>query len=329
MPHALLLAGPAGLGKGLFARRLARALLCDAPTATGEACGQCRSCRLFQAGTHPDYSVVQSEEDKKLGESDPLVGDTGETSGKKKRSKVIKIEQIRDLCAFLNYTAQYGGYKIALLEPADRLNLNAANSLLKTLEEPPGNSLLILVTAQPTRLPATVRSRCQRIGFDRPATDVAVAWLAAQVAQLKGGEMQPEALLNSVGGAPLTALAAADGERWRRRRELVERYDQVLAGQADPVRVAEDWMQGDLAENLRWLIGWHSDLIRLKMNSDISRLSNSELHSVLWRWADRQTPHTLFKRLDAAIRLHTLCTTTQVNALWLLEVFLSDGMEER
>ena len=98
MPHALLLAGPAGLGKELFARRLARALLCDAPTATGEACGQCRSCRLFQAGTHPDYSVVQSEEDKKLGESDPLVGNTGETSGKKKRSKVIKIEQIREMC---------------------------------------------------------------------------------------------------------------------------------------------------------------------------------------------------------------------------------------
>lgn len=328
MPHALLLAGPAGLGKGLFARRLAHALLCETPTAEGEACGQCRSCQLFQASTHPDYRVVQPEEDKKLGESAPLAGDAGETSGKRKKSKVIKIEQIRDLCTFLSYTPQYGGYKIALLEPADRLNLNAANSLLKTLEEPPGNSLLLLVTAQPARLPATVRSRCQRISFERPPIAVAVPWLAAHITQSKD-DVEPEVLLNNAGGSPLIALTYADGERWRRRRELVERYDQVLAGQTDPVRVAEDWMQGDLAENLRWLIGWHTDLIRLKMNSNPSRLSNPDLGSMLWRWADRRAAHTLFKRLDAAVRLHTLCTTTQVNTQWLLEVFFSDGADER
>ena len=321
LPHALLLAGPAGLGKGLFARRLARALLCENPDTEGEACGQCRSCRLFRAGSHPDYRVVQPEEDNKSIESDLPAGDAGGTGAKKKKSKIIKIEQVRDLCAFLGYTAQYGGYKIALLEPADRLNVNAANGLLKTLEEPAGKGLLLLATAQPARLPATVRSRCQRIGFDPPAPAVAVPWLAARVK----GECEPEVLLEMAGGAPLTARAYADGERWRRRRELFEGYEQVLAGRADPIRAAESWTQGDLAENLRWLIGWHTDLIRLKMNSEPPRLSNPELRSALRRWADRQAPRVLFERLDAAVRLHALCTTTQVNAPLLLEAFLCDS----
>ncbi|MBS1221296.1 MAG: hypothetical protein H6R24_104 [Proteobacteria bacterium] len=300
LPHALLLSGPAGLGKGLFARGLARALLCERPDAGGEACGQCRSCRLFRAGSHPDYSVVQPEED----------------------GRIIKVDQIRALCAFLGYTAQYGGYKIALLEPADRLNVNAANSLLKTLEEPPGNSLLLLVTAQPARLPATVRSRCQKIGFDPPAMVAAVPWLAARVQP----GIEPETLLEVAGGAPLAALAQADSERWHRRRELFERYEQVLAGRADPIRAAESWTRGDLAENLRWLIGWHTDLIRLKMNSEPPRLSNPDLRPALQRWADQQTPRALFERLDAAVQLHALCTTTQVNAPLLLEAFLGDAV---
>ncbi len=321
LPHALLLAGPAGLGKGLFARRLARALLCERPDAEGEACGQCRGCRLFHAGSHPDYRVVQPEEDNKIAESDFLSGDAGETGARKKKSKVIKIDQIRDMCAFLGYTAQYGGYKIALLEPADRLHVNAANSLLKTLEEPPGNGLLVLVTAQPGHLPATVRSRCQRIGFDPPAPAVAIPWLASRVE----GAWEPAVLLEMAGGSPLNALAYADGERSRRRRELFEGYEQVLAGRADPIRAAEGWTQGELAENLRWLIGWHTDLIRLKMNSEPPRLSNPDLRSSLRRWADARTLRALFERLDAAVRLYALCTSTQVNAPLLLEGFLSDS----
>ncbi len=322
LPHALLLAGPAGLGKGLFARRLARALLCDRSDAEGNACGQCRSCRLFRAGSHPDFSVVQPEEDSKSIENDQPEGDAGGAGAKKKKSKAIKIEQIRDLCAFLGYTAQYGGYKIALLEPADRLNVNAANSLLKTLEEPPGNGLLLLVTAQPARLPATVRSRCQKIGFAPPTAAIAVPWLTARIAD----GLEPATLLDIAGGAPLAALSQADGERWRRRRELFECYQQTLAGRIDPIRAAERWTQGDLSENLRWLVGWHTDLIRLKMNVDPPRLGNPDLRSALRRWAERGAPRVLFERLDAAVRLHVLCTTTQVNAPLLLEAFLGDAL---
>lgn len=296
LPHALLLAGPSGLGKQIFARRLAGALLCTAPEVGGDACGRCRGCRLFQVGSHPDLSVVRPAED----------------------GKVIKVDQIRELRDFLGFTAQYGGYKIALLEPADRLNPNAANSLLKTLEEPPGICLLLLVTAQPARLPATVRSRCQAVRFDPPPTEAVVSWLASRMT----GGLEPQTLLDAAGGAPLAALAFADVERWSRRRQLVESYEQVLTGKTDPVRVAESWLRGDLAENLRWLISWHIDQIRLKMNSEPPRLGNPDLRPVLRRWASRLPPHALFERLDSAVRLSVLCSTTQVNAQLLLEAFL-------
>lgn len=298
LPHAMLLSGPAGLGKLMFARRLAQALLCESPDTGGDACGQCRSCRLFQAGSHPDYSPVQPVEE----------------------GKVIKIDQIRDLCAFLGYTPQYGGYKIALLEPADRLNSNAANSLLKTLEEPPGNCLLLLVTAQPARLPATVRSRCQVMPFSPPASNIALSWLKMQVAD----GLDVVALLEAANGAPLVALAYADGERWRRRGELADGYEQVMVGRLDPIRAAEHWMQGDLAENLRWLVSWQIDLIRLKMSPHPPRLSNPDLRFLLQSWTERQAPRLLFDRLDAALRLQTLCLTTQVRVDILLEAFLGD-----
>ncbi|MDQ5911263.1 MAG: polymerase subunit delta [Pseudomonadota bacterium] len=298
LAHALLLTGPAGLGKLTFARRLGQALLCESPDTGGDACGRCRSCRLFQAGTHPDYSPVQPAEE----------------------GKVIKIDQIRDLCAFLSYTPQYGGYKIALLQPADRLNVNAANSLLKTLEEPLGDCLLLLVTAQPARLPATVRSRCQILSFSSPSPDIALPWLKARIA----GGLDAAVLLETAGGAPLAALTYADGERWRRRKELADNYEQVMAGRLDPIRAAEHWARGDLAENLRWLVSWQIDQIRLKMSPQPPRLNNPDLRSRLRGWAERQAPRLLFERLDTAIRLHTLCVTTQVRTDILLEAFLGD-----
>ncbi len=299
LPHALLLAGPVGLGKGRFARRLARALLCAHPETDAEACGQCSRCRLFEAGSHPDYRLVQPEED----------------------GKAIKVDQIRALSAFLGYTAQYGGYKIALVEPADRLNSAAANSLLKTLEEPPGLGLLLLVTAWPARLPATVRSRCQKISFTPPTAAAALPWLSAR----SGGDFDPAALLAMSGGAPLAALSQVEGQRWQRRRALFSAYERVLSGQADPIRMAEEWARGDLIESLRWLIDWHTDLVRLKMSSNPPRLNSPDLQDALRRWAASATSQVLFERLDAVVRLHSLCTTTQVNAPLLLEAFLSEA----
>src|SRR3569833_523405 len=185
LPHALLLTGPQGMGKQRFAENWMAGLLCEAPDAEGCACGVCRSCQLLAAGNHPDYRQLTPPEE----------------------GKVIGVDQVRELIQYVALTPQYGRYKIALIHPADKLNINAANSLLKTHEEPPSHSLLMLVSARPRRLPDPVRSRCQLVHFSPPPDEVAAGWLAIQVSVAAPGQ-----LLKLADGAPLRALelAAAD-----------------------------------------------------------------------------------------------------------------------
>ncbi|MDP1776883.1 MAG: DNA polymerase III subunit delta', partial [Moraxellaceae bacterium] len=148
LPHALLLAAPAGMGKQMFARALAQWQLCQQKTAEG-ACGVCRSCQLLQAGSHPDLMWVSPDNE-------------GE-----KTSKVIKIEQARAVVEFANQTAQMEGYRVVVLSPADALNTASANALLKTLEEPPCHAKFVLCTTQAEKLPGTILSRCWQVNFNK------------------------------------------------------------------------------------------------------------------------------------------------------------------
>lgn len=297
LPHALLCIGPTGLGKRFFAEHLAQALLCETPATDGSPCGACRSCRVFAAGGHPDCIRVEPAE-----------------GGKR-----IRVDQVRELSHFLNHTTRFGGYKVAVLLCAEQMNLNAANSLLKTLEEPPAKSLLLLVTALPLQLPATVRSRCQFLVFTKPSRENAVAWLASQLA----GNVDPGLLLNLADGAPLAALAYAEQERLACRLKLFRDYCKVVNGEIDPLRAVESWIKGDLQEALRWLIAWHMDMITLKMTDKPSRLLNPDLQEPLRGLAETVSACILFRRLDAATRLHALCAT-QVNPQLMLESFLGE-----
>src|SRR5215471_3446855 len=145
-PHALLIHGAEGLGKGSLARWIARAVLCERAGDDFRPCGACTSCALFNANTHPDLQEIAPDEDKQS----------------------ISVDQIRDASANLALTSYRQGYKVAIIEPAHQMTTAAANSLLKTLEEPSPRTLLILLTSRPAALLPTVRSRCQHLAIRAP-----------------------------------------------------------------------------------------------------------------------------------------------------------------
>lgn len=194
LPHAILLRGRTGLGKNHFALHLAHTLLCQQANAGG-ACGVCASCVWLKEGNHPDFKLITPEDESE------------ETATKKKTSKKtqISVAQIRQLYDFLSLsTHQVDGRRIILVSPAETLNLASANALLKMLEEPPANTLFLLVASQPQRLLPTIISRCQVLDFSIPQKVDAIGWLAEQ------GVQNAEALLEYAGGAPLAALQMQD-----------------------------------------------------------------------------------------------------------------------
>ncbi len=222
--HALLIHGPRGVGQFELALAVAGAWLCETHRGAAPACGQCDGCRLFAARTHPDLrpllpEVLQLELGWITDEDTP----DGE-AGKRKPSKDIRIDAVRDAIAFTQQTAARGGPKVVLIHPAERMNAASASALLKTLEEPPGAARLILVSAAPQRLMATVRSRCQALALLPPPPGAAAQWLAGQ------GADDPELLLAAAGGRPLEAAERlAQGVTAAVWRSLPR---EVLAGRA-------------------------------------------------------------------------------------------------
>lgn len=210
-PHALLFTGPEGVGKRELAAALAEALLCQAPPAPGQACGACRACHLIGLGAHPDLLRVAPEEG----------------------SRQIRIDQIRGLNEFLSLKSQYGGYRVGLIVPADQMNVAAANSLLKTLEEPAPNAVLLLTADRPARLPATIRSRCQQLSVAPPAAEQASEWLRRRQRE------EAQALLGLAGGAPLRALALEEEGTAEHFAGLLGSLEAIKQGRRDPVAVAD------------------------------------------------------------------------------------------
>lgn len=225
LPHALLISGPRGIGKLRLAESLAQTLLCN--SGSDFPCGKCQGCQLSTAGTHPDYHRLSPEEG----------------------SKVIKIDQVRQLVNFATRTAQYDGYRIAILSPAEALNRNAQNALLKTLEEPGNKTLLMLISDQPTLLLPTIRSRCQQRTLGLPSREQALEWLQGQASD-------PSSLLDAAQGAPLQALALEQADWFADRARLLETVVSVAEGRQTSAQASSVLAKHDPIEMAAVIYGW-------------------------------------------------------------------------
>lgn len=217
MPHALLIHESPGAGGDWLANWVARLVL------------------NTDRDHHPDWVSVRPVDD----------------------SKQIRIEQIRELAQELALTSHQGGYKVGILSPADAVNRFAANALLKTLEEPPQRTILMLVATQPSRLPATILSRCQRIRVPAPTREEGIAWLEAS-----RGKADWKSVLNILGEAPLTAAEADAAAVIAVGDEVRRGLEETAAGTSDAVAMAERWSRAELPLRLRCFENWLTDRIR-------------------------------------------------------------------
>jgi len=257
LPHAVLLHGPRGTGKFEFARSAAGLLLCNSPTGPageGEACGTCAACRLYTGGNHPDFFGVQPEADTL---EDTETEEAGQTTGdrRKKPSTQILIEQIREVVASIQSGSHQGGRRVILISPAEAMNTATANALLKTLEEPPAQTIVLLVAHEAARLLPTIRSRCQAVGFTEPDRESAIAWLA------KNGIQDAAARLALFGGAPLTALESAGDGPGLEVRALIDRF----TGAPDALTCADALASVGPPVAVDWLQRWTSDILLYRL----------------------------------------------------------------
>lgn len=251
LPHAMLIRGPEGTGKLAFATALAQGLLCERPGASGEGCGACPGCTWVNQGSHPDLRLLEPEEPEEAGEA-------GEGREKKARLQ-IAVEQVRELAPFLHLSSHRGKARVVVIHPAESLNVNAANALLKNLEEPPPQTYFLLVAHRWHQLPPTIRSRCQDVALSLPDTASALEWLEQR------GLPDPELALAHAGGAPLAAIKF-DEDYWRVR----ERLHASIGGSAfDPLAAAEALRDAAPALIVTLLQKWSLDLALQKVSGRV------------------------------------------------------------
>ncbi|UVE19250.1 DNA polymerase III subunit delta' [Pseudomonas sp. LS44] len=296
--HAYLLHGPAGIGKRALAERLMARLLCRTPVSL-HACGQCKACLLLAAETHPDNFILEPEE----------------------ADKAIKVDQVRELVSFVVQTAQLGGRKVVLVEPVEAMNLNAANALLKSLEEPSGDTVLLLISHQPSRLLATVKSRCVQQACPLPSTEMSLAWLAQALPQ--SSEDERRELLTLAAGSPLTAIRLHEQGAIAQRAQVVEGVKKLLKQQQAASQLAEGWSAVPLPLLFDWFCDWTLLILRYQMTRDESGLGLADMRKVVQYLADKTTPAKILSLQEWLLaNRQKVLAKANLNRVLLLEALL-------
>jgi DNA polymerase-3 subunit delta' len=292
LPHALLIHEATGAGGEWLAGWCAQLVLCKQPERA--PCGECAPCRRVLARTHPDLLFIAPEED----------------------SRQLRIEQVRELAAELALTSHAGGYKVGILSPADALNRFAANALLKTLEEPPARTLLVLVASQPSRLPPTILSRCQRVRVPAPTRDAALAWLKA----VRPGDHPWGAVLDELGNGPFAAAAGDPAAITSAARESRANLKELSGGSGDPPATAERWARTELPLRLQCFENWLTERI-LSLEREGAAMAEMRAGPYLSSGAPVLNIRELFRLLDEVRELRTTLEVPLNRAVALEDLF--------
>ncbi len=274
IPQALLITGYKGLAKHALALRYTQALLCT-DNSSVEACRQCDSCHLFLADTHPDFIRLQPEEE----------------------GKSIGIDAVRAIINKLSLKPQYSGYRVVLIQPADKMTISSANAFLKCLEEPPERTVFLLLTETMQTLPATILSRCQKIILSVPEAKVVLPWLKEQ-----GVTEQVELLLNLAQGSPLLAVEYARDKVMELRSSCFDDWNKVALLGACPITLADKWHKQSLGQLLQWLTLWTEDVVKCTFLVEPALLYNKDLTKPLQLLAKRVNRNLLFKFYDLLLK---------------------------
>lgn len=306
LPHALLIHGRRGIGKVEFAQALAQSLLCESPE-SGLACGKCHACGWFREGNHPDFRQLIPEA---LADDDDAQEATESDTKDKKKSKEIKIDQVRAISDFMTLSTHRDGYRVLLIHPAEAMNLAAANALLKTLEEPPPRTVILLVSDVLGRLLATIRSRCQRVLVPSPDVATAATWLRQH------NIANAEDALAAANGGPLDAIQFADSQYQAARRAFIAALSEP---KMDYVQVAQHFEKADLPSLLGWLQTYVNDIISARMLGEIAH--HRDQASAIIRIAQKIDLRRVF-RLETELRQTRRLINHPLNARLLLEQLL-------
>ncbi len=263
LPHALLVSGVKGLAKNSFAQHIVASVLCLNRRDDQSSCGHCHSCQLLNAGSHPDHIEIRPEE-------------TG---------KQIKIDQIRNLRDKQQLTPSVSKWKTIIISPADNMNVSSSNSLLKLLEEPQHNTVLILVTGCPEKLPITVKSRCQNYHLASPTSDQAFEWLTNSAVNKVDSETLAK-LLQLAKGAPLAVIDMLNGNMAEQYLQVEADFKLILQNSANPIALTATWLKYDLVtvlNQLQYMI--RERMIKSFVNSPEITVDQAKI-SLYWQISD-------------------------------------------